>query len=344
MKIKNKRTVHKLIRKLILTAFFAVPILACIWFITASFIIGNTGFKTTKTQNGLLISKITKPVNSVNLKDKIISIHGLSYSEFLGFAVLRPGIRKKGTITVLRDSNKKYLLIKTKPFTFLTMLERIWPQLMLIVVFLTLGSIALYRAPPTPLVTLFFLMLCSLSGSLAMTIPSSLALLSPLVFSSAFLAHAAFNWISFGLWLHFALRFPYSRDMLQHKWWIPLCIYLLPALTTIGGSLYMAGLTPQFFSFVQRFRNLYLPFIIIGVFIKHAVDYKQLHTQQEKNQIKLPLIAYWLTFTPYLFFYLLPNLLIDQPLISFKIAMFAFFILPVAYFIASLDTNFLALI
>ncbi|MCK5311354.1 MAG: hypothetical protein KAJ62_04555 [Desulfobacteraceae bacterium] len=326
----------KIMRKIFLSIFFSIPILSSVCFISAAFFFGNTGFKIDKTQNGLLISKITASVNSVELNDMIISIHGLSHSEFLGYAFIKPLAPRSGSMTILRDSAKKDLFIETIPFTIFPILIRIWPQLMLIIVFLTLGSIALFRAPPCPQVTLFFLMLCSLSTSLSMTMPSSLALLSPVVFSSAFLIHAVFNWISFGLWLHFALRFPETRDMIQHRWWIPLCIYLLPAITTIGGSLYMSGFTPEFWSWVQRLRNLYLPFIIIAVFAKHVVDYKKAGTQQEKNQIKFPLIAYWLTFTPYLFFYLLPNLLIDHPLISFKIAMFGFFILPMAYLLSIL--------
>ncbi|MCK5099492.1 MAG: hypothetical protein KAR45_15400, partial [Desulfobacteraceae bacterium] len=283
----------KIMRKLFLSIFFTIPVLSSICFISAASFFGNTGFKVDKTQNGLLISKIIESVNPVAINDIIISIHGLSHSEFLGFAFGRPLAERPGSMTVLRGSAKKDFFIETIPFTIFSISVRIWPQLLLIIVFLTLGSIALLRAPPCPQVTLFFLMLCSLSTSLSMTIPSSLALLSPIVFSSAFLIHAVFNWIAFGLWLHFALRFPETRDMINHRWWIPLCIYLLPAITTIGGALYMSGFTPEFWSWVQRLRNLYLPFIIIAVFVKHAVDFKKLVTQQEKNQIKFPLIAYW---------------------------------------------------
>lgn len=319
-------------RRFFLSIFFAIPIIAVVFFITAAFLHGNAGFKIDKTQKGLLISKITTPINSVELNDIIISVHGLPYHEILGFSLTMPPVKNPGTMTIRRGSKKIALSIKTIPFTGISLLELIWPRLMLIAVFLALGSIALYRAPPSPQVFLFFLMLCSLSTSLAVTIPSSIDFLTPLTFSQAFILHAVANWVSFGLWLHFALRFPEKRDLIAHRWWIPACIYLLPVVTTIGGSLYAAGLTPEFWGWVQRLRNLYLPFIIIGVFVKHAIDYKKIPTQQEKNQLKLPLIAYWLTFAPYLFLYLLPNLLFDNPLISFRIVIFAFFILPMAYF------------
>ena len=318
-------------RNLFLGLFFAIPIIAVLLFINSAFLNGNPGFKIDKTQKGLLISKITKSINLVELNDIIISAHGLSHHEILGFSLNHASVKKPGTMTVLRNSKKVDLLIKTIPHTMISLFDMIWPRLMLIMVFLTLGSIVLYRAPPSVQVTLFFLMLCSLSTSLAATIPSSIAFLSPLTFSSAFILNAVSNWVSFGLWLHFALRFPDSRDLIGHRWWIPLCIYLLPVVTTIGGSLYAAGLTMEFWGWVQRLRNLYLPLIILGVFVKHAFDYKRIPLQQEKNQVKLPLIAYWLTFTPYLFFYLLPNILLDTPFISFRMAVFAFFVLPMAY-------------
>lgn len=323
-------------RRLFLSIFFALPIIAVIFFINAAFLHGNAGFKIDKTQKGLLISKIITQINPVELNDIIISAHGLSYHEILGFSLTNTSVKKPGTMTILRDSKKIDITIKTIPFTWISLFELIWPRLMLIVVFLTLGSIALYRAPPSPQVFLFFMMLCSLSTSLTATIPSSIDFLSPLTFSMAFILNAVANWVSFGLWLHFALRFPDTRDLIVHRWWIPASIYLLPVITTIGVSLYATGLTPEFWGWVQRLRNLYLPFIIIGVFVKHVVDYKKISTQQEKNQIKLPLIAYWLTFAPYLFLYLLPNLVFDTPLISFRIAVFAFFILPMAYLVGIL--------
>ncbi len=232
---------------------------------------------------------------------------------------------------VLRGDKRIHLPYRTIPYTFLSMLELVWPVLLLIIVFLALGSTALYQASDDPAPTLFFFMLCSLSVSLCATIPSLVGFLSPVFFSSAFLLQAISNWVSFGLWAHFALRFPAQRDLVRHRRWIPAGLYLLPAATTILGSLYAAGFTPEFFGWVQRLRNLYLPLIIIGVFLKHLTDYMKTCNAQQKNQIKLPLIAYWLTFVPYLFFYLLPNLCFDGPLISFRIVVFAFFILPMAY-------------
>ncbi len=324
-------SVHTL-RRLLFCSFFMISIVAVILFVKSAFLQENVGFKVDKTQKGLLISKIANPINSVQLNDIIIAVNGLSYHELLGFFINRVPVKNPGTITVFRDGQNVKINLKTVPYTAFSLFSMIWPRLVLMIVFLTLGSIVIFKAPPSPVVTLFFLMLCCLSTSLAATIPSSIVFLSPLTYSASFLLLAVFNWISFGLWLHFALRFPEARDLIQHKWWIPVCIYLLPAVTTIGGALYAAGFTPEFWSWVQRLRNLYLPFIIVGVFVKHAVDYKRIETQQDKARIRLPLIAYWLTFAPYLFFYLLPNLLLDTPFISFRTAVFAFFILPLAYF------------
>ncbi len=66
------------------------------------------------------------------------------------------------------------------------------------------------------------------------------------------------------------------------------------------------------------------------------IDLRNLHSPLALNQVKLSLVAYGLTFAPYLTLYLLPNLLFDQPLISFRIVLLAAMVLPLAYFIALL--------
>ena len=320
-------------RKLILFLFFIFPVFMTIYFINAAFFFGDAGFTVDKTQNALIVSTVNAPVCPVESGDKIISIHGLSYSEFLGFNISGHTVESPGTMKIIRNSEIIPLAIQTVPFTIFSLVERIWIHLILMSIFLTLGSLALYRAPPSPQVTLFFLMLCSFSTSLSMTIPSSLALLAPKVYSSAFIIHSVFNWLSFGLWFHFALRFPETRDYIQNRRWVLLAIYLLPAATTIFGSFSITGLSSEYWSSVQKLRNLFLPCFIVGVFVKHALDYKKVSTQEEKNQIKFPLVAYWLTFSPYLFFHLLPNLVLNRPLIPFSIAMLGFLVLPMAYFI-----------
>ena len=323
-------------KKFVLSSLTAVPIVIVAVFIHAAFIHGNPGFRLDKTQAGLLISGIFLPVNDVKVGDIIVAAQGLSHHEIMGSCL---GLFKKKDsrgMIVLRGDEQILLEYKTTPFTVLSLFELIWPTILLIGIFLILGAIALHRAPPGKSPLLFFLMLTSLSVSLCATIPSAIGLLSLKIFSAAFILQAVSNWISFGLWAHFALCFPENRDLIRHRWWIPAGIYLLPAVTTMFGSLVAAGLTPEFFGWVQRLRNLYLPLIILGVFIKHLTDFIKTYDPQTKNQIKLPLIAYWLTFAPYLFFYLLPNLIFDAPLISFRVVVFAFFVLPLAYLAAIL--------
>ncbi len=323
-------------RRLFLGIFFIIPVIAVIFFISSAFRQGNTGFKVDKTQNGFLVSKITKQVNQVQLGDMVVSVHGISYHRVLGYALTRHAMPKKGFMTVLRDDRLIELPIKTIPYTVFSLTSLIWPRLILMLIFLSTGGLVIYRAPPSHTKTLFYLMLCSLSTSLAATMPSTIVFIDPFTYSCSFLLHAPYNWISFGLWVHFALRFPESRDLLQKRPWVPFCIYLFPAVTTFGGAFIAAGITPEYWGWVQRLRNLYLPMCIVGVFIKHSIDYRVIQDRQEKNQIMLPLIAYWLTFSPYLFLYLLPNILLDSPLISFRLSVFAFFILPLAYYAAIL--------
>lgn len=319
-------------RKLIIGFFLTVPVITVLIFINAAFIQGNVGFKIDKTQKGLLISNLQSSVNPVMEKDLLVSINGLSHHEILGNLILQHPEKSPGTLTVNRDGQILNFPLKTIPFTLFSILSIIWPRLMLMVLFLSLGMLVVYKRPGSQTGFLFFMMLCSFATALSATIPSSISFFSPDVYSFSFLLHAPFNWISFGLWLHFALKFPEERDLIKDRWWIPASIYLVPAVTTIAGAWLAAGGTPEFFGWVQRLRNIYLPFIIIAVFIKHVLDYVKIKNQQVRNQIKLPLIAYWPSFAPYLLLYLLPSLIIDTPLISFRIAVFGFFILPLAYY------------
>lgn len=323
-------------RKFALGSLTIVPIGIVAALFYFAFIQGNPGIKLDKTQAGLLISGIYHNENAVQKGDLIVGIHGLTHYEMMGYAL---GLFEKKADTgmvIVRGEETLHLPFKTRPFTIMELFELMWPMVILISILLILGSTALYRAPPGPMPTLFYLMLISLSLSVCATIPSAIGMLIPAVFSTSFLLHPIFNWFSFGLWAHFCLKFPEHRDLIRQRWWIPAVIYLVPAVTTIAGSFYAAGLTPEFFGWVQRLRNLYMPLIIIGVFLKHCFDYTQCEDIHEKNQIKLPLIAYWLTFAPYTFFYLIPNLILDAPLISFRIVVFAFFILPLAYLAAIL--------
>ncbi len=313
------------------TSVAIIPLLTLLFFILSAFYHGNPGFKLDKTQNGLLISEVDTHFNPVQKGDLIVALHGVSYSEVLGWLLVQSEYSDDPVITFRRDGNEFSIAVKTIPLTINMLIGLIWPRVLLVMSFLGLAFAAGVRAPRSIQTDLFFFMLCGLSTSVAATTASSLGLLVPGTVSFSFLLLAASNWVSFGAWLHFACRFPSGCDLLEKKRWPLVIIYLVPPLTTICLSLVSGGFTTDFWSWLQRYRNLFLPLIIVSAFCKHLWDYQRLTLTQLRNQIKLPLAAYWLTFAPYLFLYLLPNLLIDRPLISFRLIIFFFFALPLAY-------------
>lgn len=306
--------------------------MAVSFFVIAAFLQGNTGFRVDKTQQGLLISHISLPINPVKKGDLIIAVDGVQYNQVLGFLLFPVDRPAPKTITVLRGTERFTFLIGTPPFTLTQLLITAWPKLLLICFFLILSTLPRYRAPDSIQARLFFLMLCGFSTSIAATLPSSLMLLHPAYISSSLLLLTLSNWFSFSAWLHFAARFPANCDILGQKKWPLFLNYLFFPIVIVTISLLFSKAGPDFWCWLQRLRNIPLPASIILAFVKHLWDYRRTNYPPARDQIKLPLIAYWLTFTPYFFLYLLPNLLNDQPLISFRIVVFAFFILPLAYY------------
>ncbi|MBU1234836.1 MAG: hypothetical protein KKC77_18240, partial [Proteobacteria bacterium] len=317
----------------------ALPLFFTLFFALSAFLYGNPGFKVDKTQHGLRISQVTNSqLNPVHTDDLIIAVNTIPYPKVLGQLVLqtRTPPDTKNTITLMRKGQQITLPLKTIPFTLSSFLLLVWPHFLLIALFLALASIALIHAPPGHTTRLFFLMLCGFSSAIASTLVSHTGIMNPMLISMSFFCLALSNWFAFGAWIHFAWRFPSERDLLKKRSWPAAFFYLLPPVATVSAALLTAGPNPEFWSWLQRLRNIFLPLIILGTFAKHLIDFIKLPPQPAKNQIKLPLAAYWLTFSPYLFFYLLPNLLIDHPLIHFRTVILTFLFLPLAYLFALL--------
>ncbi len=315
----------------------AVPILIALFFIVSAFVSGNPGFKVDKTQHGLKISKTLENLNPVQPGDKIIAVNGLSYYQILGYLLTRPDQPRQQTFTLIHEGLVKTVPLRTEPYTPASLLAAIWPHLLLITLFLFLGLIAILRAAPGKTTYLFFLMLCGFASSIASTLASHLGLINPPIMSASFIGLALFNWFSFSAWAHFTCSFPAERDITRTRPWLPALFYLTPPVLTIIVSSFLGGMHPEFWGWVQRLRNMFLPVIICGTFTKHLVDFFKLSpSDSARNQIKLTLAAFWLSFGPYLFLYLLPNLILDYPLIYFRTIVLTFLILPLAYLIALL--------
>ncbi len=320
-----------------LLSIVTIPLFLTLFFSVSIFLYGTPGFKVDKTQSGLWVSHITgKQHTSVQLGDLIVAINTIPYPKVLGQLVLQEDSSSKKSITLQRNEETVTLPLQTKAFCLSSFLLLVWPHFLLITVFLTLAIIAASYAPPSLNTRLFFLMLCGFSSSLASTLVSHAGIMDPMLISMSFFCIALSNWFAFGAWIHFAWRFPVERDLLINHPQAAVLFYLLPPVMAIGGALFAAGLSPEFWPWLQRLRNIFLPVIILATFVKHTVDVFKLPPSPARNQIKLPLAAYWLSFGPYFFLYLLPNLLIDHPLIHFRTVILTFLFLPMAYLFALL--------
>jgi|GEM_PF-881690 len=315
-----------------------VPLLITCLFSVAAFKFGTPGFRVDKTQQGLHVSEIVLQPNPIQVGDLITAFNDIPYSRVLGLLLLEspPGQSQPGTITVLRGNRTFTFMPAISPMSWATYLTIAWPHLLLILLFLSLGSIALFRAPPKQPSAIFFLMLCSFATTIASTLPSHFGILQPGIISLSFLILCISNWLAFGAMAHFICRFPGERDLCTTRPWLAPMLYCLPPCIALGSAFFSYGFTDTFFSGLQRFRNLLVPVIISGTFIKHSLDLRHIRSPSAKSQVKLSLAAYWLTFAPYLILYLMPNLLFDRPLISFRLVLLAATILPAAYLIALL--------
>jgi len=318
-------------------AFSLLPLSLLLLFSCLALVSGSPGFRVDKIPEGLLVSQVIRPLNPVRKGDLIVAVDGIPYDRLLAALVTGPrGLQPPATITLLRGGERIRLGLRLAPLPPAACLAIAWPHMLLITVFLLLAGIALFRAPPGQPVHLFALMLFGFATSIASTLVSHFSLLQPVAVSLSFFVLMVSNWIAFGAWAHFICRFPPERDLLRtRRWPVPL-FYLLPLVLSVTVGLYEAGPSPAFWGWMQRLRNLFVPLIIVGAFGKHLVDYLRLSSSLARNQLKLPLAAYWLSFGPYLFLYLLPNLVVGHPFIPFRWVLISGLALPMAYMVALL--------
>ncbi len=315
-----------------------IPLFFTFFFSWSAFHYGTPGFRVDKTQRGLHVSTVFQQNNPIRTGDLIIAVNNEPYREILGHQALHPDspAQSPTSITVKRNNQTITFAPRLFPVTWPLYFSIAWPHLLLIILFLSLGIPALFQASAKEPAGLFFFMLCWFATTIATTLPSHFGLLQPEIISLSFFAITLSNWLAFAGFAHFTCRFPRERDLCAKKPWLVIFLYGMPPLLALVPTLYFAGMTSAFFSDLQRFRNIALPFIILGSFGKHCIDLKHLKSPFAKNQVKLTLAAYWISFAPYFFFYLLPNLFYDQPLISFRIVLLAATILPAAYLVALL--------
>nr|NJM03114.1 hypothetical protein [Desulfobacula sp.] len=296
---------------------------------------GTPEFRVDKTQHGLKIGKIHQALNPVQTGDLIVRINTLSYDRILArLTALKPESAKPGTITIKRGEMYFEFEPRFNPVSPFRFLSFAWPHLLLMFSLIFLGILSYFRVTSEQPVMVFLVSLSFFATTISATFPSHFGILDPSVISLSFFTLAVFNWLAFGSMLHFVFSFPNERNRVKNKpRWIA-AFYLFAPLVSISSAVIMCGPMDEFLGWLQRLRNLALPFMAAAAFIKHCLDYPKLTSSLEKNQIKLIISAYWMSFGPYILFYALPNILFNTPLISFKVVVLSGIILPGAYFIA----------
>ncbi len=322
-------------RKNIGLAIIILPVSMFMIFFFSVLYSGSPGFRVDKTQNGLKIGKIKQAINPVMPGDIIISINAMPYPRILSCLLhARSGSDKYTTITILRKGEKIQFSPKFIHVTPSQFLKFAWPHLILIIMLIALGMLSYLRASPEQPALLFLISAIFFATTFSATIPSHFGILSPRIISLSFFTLAISNWIAFGTCLHFVFSFPARRNIIKKKKALIPVFYLFAPAISIAGAFVPADNITQFWPWLQRLRNLGLPFMVLTAFAKHCIDFKSISSSLEKNQIKLIISAYWLSFGPYLIFYAIPNIAFNTPLIPFRLVVLSSVILPGAYFIA----------
>ena len=327
--------------RILAATIFALPVILAAIFALAILHHGSPGFQVDKTPKGLKVGRITQRINPIHPGDLIVGINGLDYNGVLSAFPGPDTDSRPPELTRLRAKRTLTFPAQTtgvSPFEFLA---DAWPHLLLMCLLLGLGIIAFVRSGSSRPALLFLLVAAMFAGTFSAALPSHFGLLDPETISLSFYALCICNWTAFGAYLHFAFTFPEQRDLTRNRKWMVAVFYLAAPALSLGTALAMSQSDGMFFAWLQRFRNMGLPLVVLLAFAKHALDYRALKPGMDQNQIKLILYAFWLSFGPYFLFYGIPNIINDAPLIPFRQVAVAGLFLPGAYAIALVRYRFL---
>ncbi|MFA5904474.1 MAG: ATP-binding protein [Desulfobacula sp.] len=329
------RSEKNVAQKILPFAIISLPLsLLCIFSFSVLYF-GTPEFRVDKTQDGLKIGEIHQSINPVQTGDMIVRIDSLSYDEILSCLISSGrGHQKQGKLTVQRGETLIEFEPRFNPVSPFRFFSNAWPHLLLILILLFLGILSYFRVTSEQPTLIFLITLSFFASTFSATFPSYFGILDPVVISFSFFTLMIFNWLAFGTLLHFIFSFPRNRNLTINRPWMVVIFYLAAPLISISGALIMADNTGEFLSRLQRLRNIALPFMAVAAFAKHFIDYRKITASLEKNQVKLIISAYWLSFGPYIIFYAVPNILFNNPIISFRLVALSGIILPGAYFLA----------
>lgn len=295
----------------------------------------SPGFCVDKTHHGLRIRRLYETRTPFRRGDLIVRIDDVGYDTILSWLLTGKG-RATGPyrVTLIRDGHEMTITPEMHLVLPFQLISTVWPQAVLVFLLLFLGALAFLRTPGNQPSFLFLLSVCAFATTFSATIPSLFGILEPSVISLSFATLAVSNWIAFGAYLHFVFKFPVGRDLIRGRSWMAVLFYAVSPLVAVAGAAAFSGGTGDFWGWLERLRNVALPVMTLAAFSKHFIDYRRVASTPERNQVRLILNAYWLSFGPYFLLYAIPNIVFGHPVISFKVVVLSGIILPGAYFIA----------
>ncbi|MCF6245886.1 MAG: ATP-binding protein [Desulfobacula sp.] len=300
--------------------FFGYAGLSFVIFISfcwVTLIQGTTGISLDFSQKGFYVSSVEASVETIKPGDLIVQVNHQDYDKRLYSIFLSPfSSVPTHDITILRNSKKIMLPLEARPLSLIEFIASAFPFLLVILVLFVLSLTAFTRSPADQPSHIFLISMISFAIAVSADIPFSFGSLQPAVVFWYYIVVVISIWIAFSSWAHFVLRYPEQRDLLTGRPFLIVLFYLMPPLVSILAAWGLADDSSAFFSQLIRVRNWAAPFIIVGTFSKHVFDVYTSSDPSIKNQLLTPLIAAVFGISPYLFLYLLPELIIDRPLIS----------------------------
>jgi signal transduction histidine kinase len=297
---------------------------------------GGTGFAIEKTQHYLLVVNTGSGESPLQTGDRITHIGGLPYPAVLGCLLTgaKP-VAHPHQITLQRDDQSMTLTVPFISLAPIPLVAATGPYLLFILLSLIMCVSVLRWTPSGQPAGLFVLTLCSFALLFVSQLPLQVGILEPAVISAAALTTTMTNWLGFSAWLHFALRFPAERQLwVGRPGLIVALVYLAPPVVAVGLSAGMAGMDVELFGWLQRLRRWAVPLILIAIAIKLWSDYRAVSDIQSKNQIRMIVAGVAMGTGVYLLAYLIPNMIVDKPLVPFAFVALATALIPLALFLA----------
>ncbi|MDM8538806.1 hypothetical protein QUF70_18780, partial [Desulfobacterales bacterium HSG17] len=324
----------------ILLLFALLPLL---WGIVISIVIlsqETPGFRLEATQNYFIVSKIDKQINNISEKDCITQISGMGYHSVLGalFDFNKRAFLPQ-TITIKKSGIEKAIACKTIPITLVDYFKGVWLSFFIVLMFTFLVITALLKSPGEQPADLFLLTFTLFSLIIINKLPFHFGLLIPNFLSFSFFSVTLAHWLAFSAWTHFVLQFPVERQFLTGRPLITTAIYLLPPVVAICMAGMISSGSGNFWGILQHYRHWATPGFIVGTLLKHIIDYWKIKSPLAKSQLKLMMCGGFTGIAPYLFLYLLPNIIFDQPFITFHVVILVGLLIPLAIFRAIILYN-----